>query len=147
MVIVILGLLYHIFINSLWFCSFFFIKQNNLFFFKKTTNIANDYKNSAQMLTDDLKYKSKPELVNKKIKLYIIYNQKKIGKSKDNAFAYNEIDTDITQDARAIALKNIQISKDIKEGKLDKKYYKGLNGYADYIEKTDKAIRSSKFTG
>ena len=63
-----------------------------------------------QELTDDLKYKARPEL---------------IGKTDDAAFNYNEIDTDYTYDAKAIALKNIKISQDIKTGKLDRKFYKG----------------------
>lgn len=85
-----------------------------------------------QELTEDLKYKARPEL---------------IGKTDDAAFNYNEIDTDYNYDAKAIALKNIKISQDIKAGKLDRKFYKGLNGYAEYNEKSENSIRSSKFTG
>lgn len=97
-----------------------------------TAKITEDYKQAVDELTSDLQYKSKPEL---------------IGKTNDSAFHYNEIDTDFTQDAKAIALKNIQISQDIKAGKVSSKYYKGLNGYAEYNEKSENSIRSSKFTG
>ena len=83
-------------------------------------------------MTSDLKYKAKPEL---------------IGITNDSAFNYNEIDTDYNRDAKAIAMKNIKISQEIKSGKLDKKFYKGMNGYAEYNEKSDNSIRSSKFTG
>ena len=83
-------------------------------------------------MTSDLKYKARPEL---------------IGKTDGSAFGYNEIDTDYTQDAKAIAMKNIRISKEIKDGKIDKKFYKGMNGYTEYNEKSDNSIRSSKFTG
>lgn len=83
-------------------------------------------------MTSDLKYKARPEL---------------IGKTENVAFGYNEIDTDYTQDSKAIAMKNIKISQEIKAGKLDNKFYKGLNGYAEYNEKSDNSIRSSKFTG
>ena len=45
-----------------------------------------------------------------------------------------EIDTAVENDAIARAKKNIEISKGIKEGRLDPKVYRGLNGYQNYIE-------------
>lgn len=44
-----------------------------------------------------------------------------------NAYAENEIDTSADQDAKAIALRNIKISQDIKSGKLSKKFYHGAS--------------------
>lgn len=51
--------------------------------------------------------------------------------------AENLINTDYSHDSRTKALKNLEISRDIKEGKIDTKYYRGLNGYVNYMEKTE----------
>jgi len=53
---------------------------------------------------DDLKFKATEEL---------------LGADKDNAVAENEVDTERDRDARSLALKNLELSKNIKEGKVD----------------------------
>lgn len=54
--------------------------------------------------------------------------------SRENATKQLEIDTEYSNDALELARKNIQISKGIKEGKLDPKVYRGLHGYQNYHE-------------
>ena len=58
-----------------------------------------------------------------------------------------EIDTPTDQDAIAKAKKNIEISKAIKEGKLDPNVYRGLNGYQNYIEQTEEDLKHKQFSG
>jgi len=66
---------------------------------------------------------------------------------RDNATAHLEIDTSYEHDALALAKQNIQISKGIKEGKLDPKLYRGLHGYYNYFEQTEEDLRHKKFSG
>eukprot|EP00742_Colponemidia_sp_Colp-10_P004861 GILJ01005192.1.p1 GENE.GILJ01005192.1~~GILJ01005192.1.p1 ORF type:complete len:346 (-),score=51.86 GILJ01005192.1:136-1083(-) len=63
------------------------------------------------------------------------------------AFATNEMDTAADQDARAIAERNIQISKELKAGTLDEKVYRGAGAYKKYIDVREGAISASKYTG
>ena len=57
-----------------------------------------------------------------------------ISKDDENATREAEIDPDDENDAMARARKNAEISKGIKEGKLDPSVYRGLNGYANYFD-------------
>lgn len=57
-------------------------------------------------------------------------NHKEVSKRRrENATAHLEIDTAYDNDAMAHAKKNIEISKGIKEGKLDPNVYRGMHGY------------------
>lgn len=57
-------------------------------------------------------------------------NQKDAARTRrENATSHLEIDTPYDHDAFALAKQNIQISKGIKEGKLDPNVYRGLHGY------------------
>lgn len=44
-------------------------------------------------------------------------------------------------------MKNMKISKELKDGKLDKKTYRGDAAYELYAEKSEKDIMNSKWTG
>ena len=59
----------------------------------------------------------------------------------------NQVDADIDNDAKALYFRNMQISEDLKAGKLDKKVYRGQQGYEKYIEKSENDISNSKYTG
>ena len=51
----------------------------------------------------------------------------------------------------ALAMKKVKnkmkISKELKDGKLDKKFYRGDAAYELYAEKSEKDIMNSKWTG
>eukprot|EP01016_Furgasonia_blochmanni_P040311 TRINITY_DN5128_c0_g1_i2.p1 TRINITY_DN5128_c0_g1~~TRINITY_DN5128_c0_g1_i2.p1 ORF type:complete len:392 (+),score=84.20 TRINITY_DN5128_c0_g1_i2:176-1351(+) len=85
----------------------------------------------ADLLNEELRFQARPEILSR----------------RENTTAENQVDTEKDKDARAIALRNIQINKEIKEGKMDTKFYRGMNGYATYIDKTEAEISSSKYTG
>lgn len=56
-------------------------------------------------------------------------------KAQENAATKHlEIDTPQENDAIAKAKANIEISKGIREGKLDPNVYRGLHGYQNYFE-------------
>lgn len=78
----------------------------------------------------DLHYKTNLELIN-----------------NNDACKEDETHTEISKDAIAQTKKQIEISKAIKEGKLDPKYYRGKAGYALYLEKSEQDLNNSKYTG
>ena len=58
------------------------------------------------------------------------FSSSKGGQAKENAATKHlEIDTAYDVDALSKARENIEISKGIKEGKLDPNVYRGLHGY------------------
>lgn len=103
--------------------------RNQLF---SSSTITDEYGRTANEITEDLRFKSRPEL---------------IGNVKGNATASNEVDADTSNDAKAIYFRNMQINKDLKDGKLDKNVYRGQQGYQKYIEKSESDISNSKYTG
>jgi RING finger protein 113A len=58
-----------------------------------------------------------------------------------------EIDTEHDRDAMAIHKRNIEISKNIMEGKIDANVYLGQNAGVIYAEKSEKDINKYKVTG
>ncbi|CAK9056413.1 unnamed protein product [Durusdinium trenchii] len=58
-----------------------------------------------------------------------------------------EVDTDVSQDHRAILERNEQINKGLKDGTLEKGVYRGLGGYKQYANRSEHAIANSKYTG
>ena len=54
------------------------------------------------------------------------------------ATATYELDTAIDNDAQAIYKKSLDLAKEMK-GKADDKIYRGINNYAQFIEKRDTA--------
>jgi len=58
-----------------------------------------------------------------------------VNAARENAATKHiEIDTAYDHDAFAKAKENIEISKGIKQGKLDPNVYRGLHGYQNYFE-------------
>ena len=68
-------------------------------------------------------------------------------KNESDAAKHLEIDTEYDNDAIAHARTNIEISKGIKEGRLDPNVYRGEHGYMNYFEQTEEDIRLKKFSG
>ncbi|CAE7747021.1 unnamed protein product [Symbiodinium pilosum] len=58
-----------------------------------------------------------------------------------------EVDTDVSQDNRAILERNEQINQGLKDGTLEKGVYRGLKGYKQYANRSEHAIANSKYTG
>ena len=58
-----------------------------------------------------------------------------------------EIDTERDRDAMAIYKRNVEISKNIIEGKLDSNVYRGKNAKVIYSEKSEKDLSNYKVTG
>ncbi|CAJ1390680.1 unnamed protein product [Effrenium voratum] len=58
-----------------------------------------------------------------------------------------EVDTDVSQDTRAILERNDEINKGLKEGSLEKGVYRGMGGYQRYANRSEHAIANSKYTG
>lgn len=58
-----------------------------------------------------------------------------------------EVDTDVSQDHRAILERNEKINKGLKDGTLEKGVYRGLGGYQRYANRSEHAIANSKYTG
>jgi len=58
-----------------------------------------------------------------------------------------EVDTDVSQDNRAILERNEQINKGLKDGSLEKGVYRGLGGYKQYANRSEHAIANAKYTG
>lgn len=54
---------------------------------------------------------------------------------------------ELNQDAYERELRRIEISKEIKEGKLDPKVYRGQAGYASYFDKTEDDLKKKQFNG
>ena len=54
---------------------------------------------------------------------------------------------ELNQDAYKRELRRIEISKEIKEGKLDPKTYRGQHGYALYFDRTEDDIKKKQFNG
>jgi len=44
-------------------------------------------------------------------------------------------------------MKEYEISKEIKEGKLNKKHYHGEKAYEKYVQKTEHQLHTAKWTG
>jgi RING finger protein 113A len=72
---------------------------------------------------------------------------KGLEKVENAATRHLEIDTPEESDAIAKAKANIEISKAIREGKIDPNVYRGLHGYANYFEQTEEDLRHKKFSG
>lgn len=58
-----------------------------------------------------------------------------------------EIDTERDKDAMAIRERNVQISKDMLEGKISENVYRGKNANIMYLNKSDKDLSKHKVTG
>mmetsp|Transcript_45249 Transcript_45249/g.105573 ORF Transcript_45249/g.105573 Transcript_45249/m.105573 type:complete len:370 (-) Transcript_45249:208-1317(-) len=58
-----------------------------------------------------------------------------------------EVDTDVSQDTRAILERNEEINKGLKDGSLEKGVYRGLKAYKQYSNRSEHAIANSKYTG
>lgn len=58
-----------------------------------------------------------------------------------------EVDTDISQDHRAVLERNAEINKGIKDGTLEKGVYRGLGAYKQYANRSEQAIANAKYTG
>nr|CDS31604.1 ring finger protein 113a [Hymenolepis microstoma] len=63
------------------------------------------------------------------------YNAVTSGPKDQGATATLEIDTDVTQDAQALFIKSQKINKEVKSN--NDKVYRGMNNYAQYLEKKD----------
>lgn len=72
---------------------------------------------------------------------------KEDGETAQDGARYLEIDTEHDRDALAHAKANIEISKAVKEGRLDPKIYRGMHAYPSYIEKSEDDLRLQKFSG
>lgn len=68
-------------------------------------------------------------------------------KNVNDAFVYDDSNTEEHHDSYAMKTKNIQISKLIKEGKIDTKLYRGQNAYAIYADKSERDLSNYKVTG
>lgn len=95
-------------------------------------DVSNYYSKVSEDLQEDLKHKATAHL---------------LAAHGEDACRTLDIDTIHEEDARTRALRNLEISKNIKEGKVDTKYYRGQNGYATFTEKTEDQIHKSKITG
>lgn len=58
-----------------------------------------------------------------------------------------EVDTDVSNDNRAILERNEKINQGLKDGSLEKGVYRGLKGYKQYANRSEHAIANSKYTG
>lgn len=54
---------------------------------------------------------------------------------------------ELNQDAYERELRRIEISKQIKEGTLDPKVYRGQHGYANYFDRTEEDLKKKQFNG
>lgn len=68
-------------------------------------------------------------------------------KPADSATRRLDVDTAIEQDSRTINERNQEIHKGLKDGSLKSGVYRGSGGYKQYMERSDSAIASSKYTG
>ncbi|KAK3106108.1 hypothetical protein FSP39_012881 [Pinctada imbricata] len=88
-------------------------------------------------------YSSSDSEEERKGKLDIHYTSSRSGKREGpddmGATATVEIDTELGKDAQAIFERAQQVNKELK-GKEDDKIYRGLNNYAQYIEKKDSVL-------
>lgn len=107
------------------------VKKEHLQVFSSST-IKEDYNRAANEITEDLRFKSRPEL---------------LGNVHGNATAENLVDADTSNDAKARYLRNRQLTQELREGKLEKGVYRGQAGYQQYIEKSESDISNSKYTG
>jgi len=76
---------------------------------------------------------------NKSTTLHYGSTGSKVEKTDQNATAIRQIDTDLSQDQRAINDRAAEVSEATK-GQEDDKVYRGLNNYAKYIEKKESLI-------
>lgn len=65
----------------------------------------------------------------------------------DDAVRLLETETEVGKDMRSIHERNLEIHKGLKEGTLEAGVYRGLGGYKKYIDMSEGAISSSKYSG
>lgn len=72
--------------------------------------------------------------------VFLLFQTQSVPKDQ-GATATLEIDTDIKNDAQALFVKSQEINKDVKSNR--DKVYRGINNYAQYVEKKDTVMGSA----
>jgi len=100
---------------------------------QNTKEISAKTKDFMDQEVEDMKFKSVKEMLK--------------SSSDGGATRYLEVDGEYETDAFSLAKRNIEISRLAKEGKIDMKYYRGENGYVDYLEKTEEDLKMKQASG
>lgn len=107
-------------------------KGNNLISKHQSINKSSSLNNNIpkDSLFKELQYSSNVELQN--------FN---------DACKEEEIYTEASKDAISKTKRQIELTKSIQEGTLDPKLYRGKDGYAKYLTKSEQDLNNSKYTG